>query len=143
MEAARAEADKYGNDQKIEMSWAIKAYETAEIHYDIITSLDPKFLNLSSCDDFIYKQFRSDFPDFDIVHVEENNLKSESARRHWRHFCNRFDGKVDSFNYGCLLRLDPMLEYTEENSIFATQSTNHPLYYPSVHFTHQHTSEHN
>ena len=121
MEAARAEADKYGNDQKIEMSWAIKAYEHAEIHYDIITSLDPNFLSLCSCDDLVYKEFRSDFPDFNINKIEEKDLKSGPAKVHWRKFCNRFEEQVDSFNFGCLLRLDPMLEYSESNTIFATR----------------------
>jgi len=121
LEAARAEADKYVNDSKIEMSWAVKAYEHAEIHYDIITTLDPSFLSLSSTDDFIYNEFRSDFPDFNIEHIEEMDLKSPAAKFKWRHFCNKFEKKVDAFNYGTLLRLDPCLEYDEANSIFATR----------------------
>ncbi|NXO19510.1 PBDC1 protein, partial [Oriolus oriolus] len=39
----------------------------------------------------------------------------------WRPFCLRFEGVVEDFNYGTLLRLDSRREYSEENSIFATR----------------------
>ncbi|NXP61404.1 PBDC1 protein, partial [Chloropsis cyanopogon] len=39
----------------------------------------------------------------------------------WRPFCLRFEGLVEDFNFGTLLRLDARGEYTEENSILATR----------------------
>ncbi|NXT51757.1 PBDC1 protein, partial [Pluvianellus socialis] len=39
----------------------------------------------------------------------------------WRPFCLRFEGVVEDFNYGTLLRLDCREDYTEENTIFATR----------------------
>lgn len=36
----------------------------------------------------------------------------------WRPFCNKFEGTVEDFNYGTLLRLDCEKDYTEENTIF-------------------------
>lgn len=36
----------------------------------------------------------------------------------WRPFCLRFEGVVEDFNYGTLLRLDCRQGYTEENTIF-------------------------
>ncbi|NXG04508.1 PBDC1 protein, partial [Sakesphorus luctuosus] len=39
----------------------------------------------------------------------------------WRPFCLKFEGVVEDFNYGTLLRLDSCREYTEENTIFATR----------------------
>lgn len=36
----------------------------------------------------------------------------------WRPFCLRFEGVVEDFNYGTLLRLDCRQPYTEENTIF-------------------------
>ncbi|NXT71510.1 PBDC1 protein, partial [Chaetops frenatus] len=39
----------------------------------------------------------------------------------WRPFCLRFEGVVEDFNYGTLLRLDSRREYSEENTIFATR----------------------
>ncbi|NXG59653.1 PBDC1 protein, partial [Hemiprocne comata] len=39
----------------------------------------------------------------------------------WRPFCLGFQGVVEDFNYGTLLRLDCHQGYTEENTIFATR----------------------
>ncbi|NXR56816.1 PBDC1 protein, partial [Hippolais icterina] len=39
----------------------------------------------------------------------------------WRPFCLRFEGLVEDFNFGTLLRLDSRREYSEENTIFATR----------------------
>ncbi|KAG7263717.1 hypothetical protein CRUP_017688 [Coryphaenoides rupestris] len=39
----------------------------------------------------------------------------------WRPFCNQFEGVIEDFNYGTLLRLDCEKDYTEENTIFATR----------------------
>ncbi|NXY92112.1 PBDC1 protein, partial [Alcedo cyanopectus] len=39
----------------------------------------------------------------------------------WRPFCLRFEGVVEDFNYGTLLRLDSRGDYTEDNTIFATR----------------------
>jgi len=116
-----AGADGYGNDGTIEKAWAIKAFEDAEIHYDIITTVEPKQLKLSLQDDLIYEEFRKKFKDFDVSNIKEDNLKSETAKREWRQFCNKFEEKIANFNYGCLLRLDPLGEYNESNTIFATK----------------------
>lgn len=113
--------DGYGNDGTIEKAWAIKAFEDAEIHYDIITSVDPKYLKLSCHDDLIYEQFRKNFKDFDVSNIEEESLKNETAKKEWRQFCNKFEGEIENFNYGCLLRLDTLGEYSETNTTFATK----------------------
>ncbi|NWJ06358.1 PBDC1 protein, partial [Crypturellus undulatus] len=39
----------------------------------------------------------------------------------WRPFCLQFEGLVEDFNFGTLLRLDCRDGYTEENSILATR----------------------
>lgn len=36
----------------------------------------------------------------------------------WRPFCNQFEGIVEDFNYGTLLRLDCEKDYSEVNTIF-------------------------
>lgn len=41
----------------------------------------------------------------------------------WRPFCNEFEGLVEDFNYGTLLRLDCEKDYTEENTIFGTYTS--------------------
>ncbi|XP_062817271.1 protein PBDC1 isoform X2 [Anolis carolinensis] len=88
---------------------------------DLISSVDPRFLNLTKTDDLIFSEFRKAFPDLKINLLDEEDLKSEPAKEKWRPFCMQFDGVVEDFNYGTLLRLDCSKEYTEENTIFATR----------------------
>lgn len=100
-------------------------------------------------DDQIYEAFRERFKDYDVKLLKEDDLKSDKAKevsvnmsillpfqphimacfsepfhcwgsQTWRTFCNQFEGVVEDFNYGTLLRLDCERDYTEENSIFGT-----------------------
>ncbi|XP_062453052.1 protein PBDC1 [Rhea pennata] len=122
--AARAlslPADAYGNDPSVEMMWAMKAYQHAEVYFNLISSVDPKFLNLTKVDDQIYGEFRKAFSDLKIDVLDPEELKSEPAKEKWRPFCMQFEGVVEDFNYGTLLRLDCSRDYTEENTIFATR----------------------
>ncbi|XP_066193274.1 protein PBDC1 isoform X2 [Sylvia atricapilla] len=88
---------------------------------DLISSVDPKFLNLTKVDDRIYEEFRETFGDLRVDVLDPEELKSEAAKAKWRPFCLRFEGVVEDFNYGTLLRLDSRREYSEENTIFATR----------------------
>ncbi|XP_056288334.1 protein PBDC1 isoform X2 [Pseudoliparis swirei] len=114
-------AEAYGNDPQLEAMWAMKAYNHAEIYFNLISSVDPKFLKLTKLDDEIYSDFRGTFKDLDVKRLTTEDLKSEGAKEVWRPFCNRFEGLVEDFNYGTLLRLDAERDYSEENSIFATR----------------------
>ncbi|XP_026210481.1 protein PBDC1 [Anabas testudineus] len=114
-------AEAYGNDPRLEVMWAMKAYNHAEVYFNLISSVEPKFLKLTKQDDQIYSAFRETFKDFDIKLLKEDELKSEEAKERWRPFCNQFEGLVEDFNYGTLLRLDCEKDYTEENTIFATR----------------------
>ncbi|KAI4875239.1 hypothetical protein NFI96_010703 [Prochilodus magdalenae] len=114
-------AEAYGNDAQLEVMWAMKAYNHAEVYFNLISSVDPKFLKLTKSDDMIYTKFREDFPDFDIKILDPELLKSPEAKEKWRPFCNHFEHLVEDFNYGTLLRLDCEKDYTEENTIFATR----------------------
>uniref|UniRef100_A0A8C0EVJ3 Polysaccharide biosynthesis domain containing 1 n=1 Tax=Bubo bubo TaxID=30461 RepID=A0A8C0EVJ3_BUBBB len=69
----------------------------------------------------IYGEFRKTFRDLKIDVLDPEELKSEPAKEKWRPFCLRFEGVVEDFNYGTLLRLDCRKDYTEENTIFATR----------------------
>ncbi|XP_051539120.1 protein PBDC1-like [Myxocyprinus asiaticus] len=114
-------AEAYGNDPQLEVMWAMKAYNHAEVYFNLISSVDPKFLKLTKSDDQIYTKFRDAFPDHNIQVLDPELLKSAKAKEEWRPFCNQFDGVVDDFNYGTLLRIDSQKDYTEENTIFATR----------------------
>ncbi|KAF6714608.1 Protein PBDC1 [Oryzias melastigma] len=101
--------------------WAMKAYNHAEVYFNLISSVDPKFLKLTKLDDRIYSSFRESFKDLDVKQLKEDDLKSDQAKERWRPFCNQFEGLVEDFNYGTLLRLDSQKGYSEENSIFSTR----------------------
>ncbi|XP_078522482.1 protein PBDC1 [Lissotriton helveticus] len=114
-------ADQYGNDPDLEMAWAMKAYQHAEVYFNLISSVDPKHLKLTKLDDRIYSDFRTTFKDLKIDVLDPEELKSEAAKEIWRPFCMLFDGIVEDFNYGTLVRLDCKKDYTEENTIFCTR----------------------
>ena len=103
----------------LSLEWAEKAFKQAEVHYNLMTSLRPSMLKLTKHDDEIYKEFRRDFPDFDIEKINEEKLKTQEAKAKWRPFCNHFDGQIADFNQGCLLRIDAMGEYNESNTTLA------------------------
>ncbi|KYO34159.1 protein PBDC1 isoform X2 [Alligator mississippiensis] len=122
--AARAlslPAEAYGNDPGVEMMWAMKAAQHAEVYFNLISSVDPTFLKLTKVDEEIYAAFRERFGRLRIDVLEPEELKSEPAKEKWRPFCMQFEGVVEDFNYGTLLRLDCSKDYTEENTIFATR----------------------
>uniref|UniRef100_A0A8C8AEM4 Polysaccharide biosynthesis domain containing 1 n=1 Tax=Otus sunia TaxID=257818 RepID=A0A8C8AEM4_9STRI len=99
----------------------MKAHQHAQVYFNLISSVDPKFLNLTKVDEQIYGEFRKTFRDLKIDVLDPEELKSEPAKEKWRPFCLRFEGVVEDFNYGTLLRLDCRKDYTEENTIFATR----------------------
>ncbi|XP_005413152.2 PREDICTED: protein PBDC1-like [Chinchilla lanigera] len=112
-------AESYGNDPDIEMAWAMRAMQHAEVYYKLISSVDPQFLKLTKVDDQIYSEFREHFEKLKIDVLDPEELKSDSAKEKWRPFCLKFSGIVEDYNYGTLLRLDCSQGYTEENTIFA------------------------
>uniref|UniRef100_A0A8D0F2P6 Polysaccharide biosynthesis domain containing 1 n=1 Tax=Strix occidentalis caurina TaxID=311401 RepID=A0A8D0F2P6_STROC len=98
---------------RVELAWAMKAHQHAQVYFN--------FLNLTKVDEQIYGEFRKTFRDLKIDVLDPEELKSEPAKEKWRPFCLRFEGVVEDFNYGTLLRLDCRKDYTEENTIFATR----------------------
>jgi hypothetical protein len=46
-----------------------------------LCSVDPKLLKLTPHDDYIYKTFREEFPDFRVDRVDEDALKSSEAKQ--------------------------------------------------------------
>ncbi|XP_028319409.1 protein PBDC1 [Gouania willdenowi] len=114
-------AEAYGNDPRLEAMWAMKAYNHAEVYFNLISSVEPSFLRLTKMDDHIYSSFREMFSELDVKLLKEEDLKSEPAKERWRPFCEQFQGLVEDFNFGTLLRLNAEKDYSEENSIFATR----------------------
>uniref|UniRef100_A0A7N5K1N4 Polysaccharide biosynthesis domain containing 1 n=1 Tax=Ailuropoda melanoleuca TaxID=9646 RepID=A0A7N5K1N4_AILME len=73
-------AESYGNDPDIEMAWAMKAMQHAEVYYKLISSVDPQLLKLTKVDDQIYSEFRENFEKLRIDVLDPEELKSESAK---------------------------------------------------------------
>ncbi|VDK33317.1 unnamed protein product [Taenia asiatica] len=89
------------------MSWAMAAYDHAETHYNILCVVpDARILRLSAVDDRICTAFCETFPRLNVDCVTEDDIKSEEQKELWRSFCNEFDGVVEDYNRGTLLRLD-------------------------------------
>jgi hypothetical protein len=44
-------ADEFGNDNMLEELWAKRAFEHAELHFNLLCSVDPKLLKLSEFDE--------------------------------------------------------------------------------------------
>nr|CAG4642163.1 EOG090X0HAI [Eurycercus lamellatus] len=110
-------ADEFVNDTMIEELWAIKAFEHAEIYFNLLSSVDPKILRLTKLDDQIYSNFRELFPDFSVASITQEVLKTAEAKECWRTFCENYKETVEDYNYATLIRLDSSKEYSEANSI--------------------------
>uniref|UniRef100_A0A8C6YNF1 Polysaccharide biosynthesis domain containing 1 n=1 Tax=Nothoprocta perdicaria TaxID=30464 RepID=A0A8C6YNF1_NOTPE len=122
--AARAlslPAEAYGNDPGVEALWAARAAQHAEVYYNLISSVEPSRLRLTRLDERIYGDFRRLFGGLRVDRLDPEELKSEAAKAKWRPFCLQFEGLVEDFNFGTLLRLDCRHGYTEENSILVTR----------------------
>ena len=115
--ALSSRAEDYVNDASLEQSWAIMTMKYAETHFKLLQSYDASNLRLTPHDDEIYAKFMGKFSNLRIDVLTPDDLKSEAAKTAWRSFCNQFDGKVEDFNFGTLLRLDVTKEYTEENTV--------------------------
>lgn len=112
----------YGNDERIEALWAIKAMEHAEVYFNILCSVDPKQIpRLSQHDNEIYEKFRKDFPNMNVAKLHEmDDLKSPDMKIKWRAFCEEFK-HVEDYSFATLIRLDSSEEYEESNSVIATK----------------------
>ncbi|XP_063238403.1 protein PBDC1 [Bacillus rossius redtenbacheri] len=114
-------AEEFENDPSIEALWAMRAVEHAEVYFNILCSVDPRLLRLTPHDDTIYREFREEFPDLQVAQIPEDDLKSPEAKQKWRPFCERFQGVIEDYNLGTLLRLDGAGEYSEQNTVLVTR----------------------
>lgn len=113
------------NLEDIERQFAVTAVEQAETYWNILTKLPGSKLRLTKFDDDIYKTFIEDFPEYkDIERVrnfKEDELKSKEQKAKWRTFCGKFEGKVEDYNFGTLLRLSSNEEYGQDSTIFVVR----------------------
>lgn len=119
---ATLQADNLGNNADIELRWAMKASEHAEVYFNLISSVDPALLRLTPVDDEIYQTFREAFPDLKVDVIDEEDLKSGEGKQKWRDFCENVKDKVQDYNYGTLLRLRSDEDYSQQNSMFCVRT---------------------
>ena len=76
-------SEEFGNDERVEALWAMKAYEHAEVYFNILCCVDPSQIpRLSPCDEEIYATFRKEFPDMKVDVLDEmKDLKSDARGR--------------------------------------------------------------
>ncbi|CAD6184509.1 unnamed protein product [Caenorhabditis auriculariae] len=84
------DAEKYVNDESIEMAWAIQAAERANIHMNLVMCCNTKLLRLNKFQDEILKSFRERFPDLNVEKVSHKELKEDGMKEKWREFCDIF-----------------------------------------------------
>jgi len=115
-------SEEFGNDERVEALWAMKAYEHAEVYFNILCCVDPTQIpRLSPCDDEIYTAFRKEFPDMKVDILDEmKDLKSDAMKKRWREFCEAHK-HVEDYSFATLLRLDSSGEYEEQNSVIVTK----------------------
>lgn len=115
------DAARYQNNAEVEMIWAMKAQHQAETYFKLISAMDASRLRLTKYDDDIYRQFKCYFKALKVDVIRVEDFKSEDAKLKWRPFCNMYEGKVEDFNFGTLLRIDCNKGYDEENTILVTR----------------------
>ena len=83
-------------------------------------------LHLTKIDDTILDHLKTEMPDFDpAVPIIEDEMKSKQGKERWRNFVQQYKGRIDDFDFGTMLRANPKDEYTQDNTIFGAQSSNH------------------
>jgi hypothetical protein len=110
-------AEKFGNDATVELLWAMKAHQHAQIYYNLLQATSPPSLRLTKIDDDIYRLFRSQFPELNIMMLNVDGIKSDSGKQEWREFCNQFEGKVEDWNMATLLRIDATGDVSDGNTV--------------------------
>lgn len=120
MDVLSRPADEFVNDGMVEELWAMKAVEHAEIHFNLLCSVDPKHLHLTPYDNEIYEEFRKQFPDLDVSVVKEAELKSGEGKAKWRAYVEKFN-RLEDFSYGTLLRADATEEFQPDNAILVVR----------------------
>jgi hypothetical protein len=113
------------NLEDIEKQFAVKAVHQMGAYWSLITAIPPSKLKLTKFDDEIVEKFFEAFPEFNnkekLAILNEDELKTKEAKERWRDYIKNFDGKIEDFNFGTLLRKDASDEYSEENTIFVVR----------------------
>lgn len=69
-------------------------------------------------DDEILQDFEETFPEINVEHLDDKDFKTAAAKEKWRLFINKYEKRVNEYNFGSLIRIDCREDYTEENTMF-------------------------
>jgi len=110
------------NNEEIEMQFAVKCMDHAEVYWKLITSMKPSTIKLNKHDDALVATFLEAFPEFNdkekLRKVTDDDLKTPALKTRWREYMKQWEKTIDDYNFGTLLRTDCSKEYAEDNSIF-------------------------
>lgn len=127
--SSRINADSIINIPEIEKQWAVRAFDHAEVYLKLLKEVVPSSLRLTKyfafflcrIDSELYIDFRKHFPDMEIKCMTLDSINgSELTKEKWRNFIIQYENILAHYNFGTLLRLDALGEYTEENTCFGT-----------------------
>ncbi|KAI5370887.1 hypothetical protein Slin14017_G017660 [Septoria linicola] len=115
-------AEDADNFEEIEKQFAVKVVEHMSTYWSILEKLPGSKLRLTKYDDDILAHFNKDFPDFDLkATINEDDMKSKAGKEKWRNFIDVYEGKIDDYNFGAMVRANPAFEYGEKETIFAVR----------------------
>ncbi|TKA81197.1 hypothetical protein B0A55_02633 [Friedmanniomyces simplex] len=114
--------EKADNFEEIEKQFAVKVVEHMTTYWAILEKMPGSKLRLTKYDDEILEHFNREFPDFDLkATINEDDMKSKEGKEQWRNFINAYENKVEDYNFGTMLRANPMWEYGQKETIFAVR----------------------
>lgn len=91
-------------------------------YWAILEKMRGSSLRLTKFDDEIYNHFKQDFPDFDPREtIDEDKMKSKEGKERWRQFVSQYEKKIDDYNFGTMVRLNPKFEYGEKETAFGKE----------------------
>ncbi|KAJ5389672.1 Protein PBDC1 [Penicillium cataractarum] len=110
------------NLEDMEKQFAVKAVEHLMTYWAILEKVKGSQLRLTKMDDEIYDSFKADFPEFDpAAPLNEDEMKSKAGKEKWRNWINKFEKKIEDFNFGTIIRLRPDVEYDEDTTLFGVR----------------------
>ncbi|NXM49896.1 PBDC1 protein, partial [Gymnorhina tibicen] len=65
---------------RVELAWAMRAHQHAQVYFNLVSAVDPKFLKLTQVDERIYEECRRTFRDLRVDVLDPEELKSEAAK---------------------------------------------------------------
>ena len=93
-------------------------------YWALLEKVKGSSLRLTRIDDEIYDHFKREFPEFNASEtIDEDKMKSKNGKERWRNFMNQYETKINDYNFGTMLRINPKFEYGEKETIFGVPNT--------------------